>query len=308
MYEYKFSDGEGMKTSAEELKDKVKKIDEKYKLDLTFDSTKDDISLNLERKQFSKPTDDELKAQAENSLKSYVDTEKKSIESDYVSGNKKLDEQKQKLESDFDSDKKKIAQSFEDAKESNKNTFIRRGLARSSIMQENMRSLEEGKAAEVDEMSKTLQQNLDKINIEKDLLESQKQSALESFNIAYAVKLSEKINKLTESAKKAEEDVLKYNNQLEEKEKKFQLSQQGHNLDQDNQKLKDNKFVLDYIDEYGMVGLNWLISSEKLEAAKNSIKGLTKQQALAQIERDGYRDILGDSVYQSLLNYVKNLG
>lgn len=308
MYEYKFSDGEGMKTSAEELKDKVKKIDEKYKLDLTFDSTKDDILLNLERKQFSKPTDDELKAQAENSLKSYVDTEKKSIESDYVSGNKKLDEQKQKLESDFDSDKKKIAQSFEDAKESNKNTFIRRGLARSSIMQENMRSLDEGKAAEVDEMSKTLQQSLDKINIEKDLLESQKQSALESFNIAYAVKLSEKINKLTESAKKAEEDVLKYNNQLEEKEKKFQLSQQGHNLDQDNQKLKDNKFVLDYIDEYGMVGLNWLISSEKLEAAKNSIKGLTKQQALAQIERDGYRDILGDSVYQSLLNYVKNLG
>ena len=307
MYEYKFSDAEGMKTSAEELKDKVKKIDEKYKLDLTFDSTKDDISLNLERKQYSKPTDDELKKQAEDSLKSYVDTEQKGIESDFVSGNKKLDEQKQKLESEFDSDKKKIAQSYEDAKESNKNTFIRRGLARSSIMQENMKSLDEGKAAEVDAMSKTLKQNLDKINIEKDLLESQKQSALESFNIAYAVKLTEKINKLTESAKKAEDEVIKYNNQLEEKEKKFELSQQGHNLDQDNQKLKDNKFVLDYIDEYGMVGLNWLISSEKLEAAKNSIKGLTKQQALVQIERDGYRDILGDNVYKSLVNYVKNM-
>lgn len=308
MYEYKFSDGEGMKTSAEELKDKINKIDEKYKLDLTFDSTKDDISLNLERKQYTKPTDDELKAQAEDSLKSYVDQEQKEIESDFQSGNKKLDEQKQQLESAYSSDTKKIADSFNDAKESNKNTFIRRGLARSSIMQENMKDLDKAQETKQDELAKTLQQNLDKINIEKDLLESQKQSALESFNIAYAVKLTDKINKLTESAKKAEDEVIKYNNQLEEKEAKFQLSQQGHNLDQDNQKLKDNKFILDYIDEYGTVGLNWLISSEKLEAAKNSIKGLTKEQALAQIERDGYRDILGDSIYKSLLNYVKNLG
>jgi len=65
MYEYKFSDGEGMKTSAEELKDKIKNIDDKYKLDLTFDSTKDDISLNLERQKYSRPSDEEIRKQAE---------------------------------------------------------------------------------------------------------------------------------------------------------------------------------------------------------------------------------------------------
>lgn len=307
MYEYKFSDGEGMKTSAEELKDKIKNIDDKYKLDLTFDSTKDDISLNLERQKYSRPSDEEIRKQAEDSLKSYEDKEQKGIENEYAAGNRKLDEESQKLGGDFESQSKKIEQTYENAKESNKNTFIRRGLSRSSIMQENLKNLDESKNAAQDTLAKELKQNLEKITIERDLLETQKQSALESFNIAYAVKLSEKINKLTESAKQAEDAVAKYNNQLEEKEKKFSLSQQEHNIKQDNQKLKDNKFVLDYINEYGRVGLDWLIAKEKLTAAKDSIKGLSKEQALAQIERDGYRDILGDSVYKSLINYVKGI-
>lgn len=307
MYEYKFSDGEGMKTSAEELKDKIKNIDDKYKLDLTFDSTKDDISLNLERQKYSRPSDEEIRKQAEDSLKSYEDKEQKGIENEYAAGNRKLDEESQKLGGDFESQSKKIEQTYENAKESNKNTFIRRGLSRSSIMQENLKNLDESKNAAQDTLAKELKQNLEKITIERDLLETQKQSALESFNIAYAVKLSEKINKLTESAKQAEDAVAKYNNQLEEKEKKFALSQQEHNIKQDNQKLKDNKFVLDYINEYGRVGLDWLIAKEKLTAAKDSIKGLSKEQALAQIERDGYRDILGDSVYKSLVNYVKGI-
>lgn len=307
MYEYKFSDGEGMKTSAEELKDKIKNIDDKYKLDLTFDSTKDDISLNLERQKYSRPSDEEIRKQAEDSLKSYEDKEQKGIENEYVAGNRKLDEESQKLGGDFESQSKKIEQTYENAKESNKNTFIRRGLSRSSIMQENLKNLDESKNVAQDTLAKELKQNLEKITIERDLLETQKQSALESFNIAYAVKLSEKINKLTESAKQAEDAVAKYNNQLEEKEKKFDLSQQEHNIKQDNQKLKDNKFVLDYINEYGRVGLDWLIAKEKLTAAKDSIKGLSKEQALAQIERDGYRDILGDSVYKSLINYVKGI-
>ena len=307
MYEYKFSDGEGMKTSAEELKDKIKNIDDKYKLDLTFDSTKDDISLNLERQKYSRPSDEEIRKQAEDSLKSYEDKEQKGIENEYAAGNRKLDEESQKLGGDFESQSKKIEQTYENAKESNKNTFIRRGLSRSSIMQENLKNLDESKNAAQDTLAKELKQNLEKITIERDLLETQKQSALESFNIAYAVKLSEKINKLTESAKQAEDAVAKYNNQLEEKEKKFALSQQEHKIKQDNQKLKDNKFVLDYINEYGRVGLDWLIAKEKLTAAKDSIKGLSKEQALAQIERDGYRDILGDSVYKSLINYVKGI-
>lgn len=307
MYEYKFSDGEGMKTSAEELKDKIKNIDDKYKLDLTFDSTKDDISLNLERQKYSRPSDEEIRKQAEDSLKSYEDKEQKGIENEYAAGNRKLDEESQKLGGDFESQSKKIEQTYENAKESNKNTFIRRGLSRSSIMQENLKNLDESKNAAQDTLAKELKQNLEKITIERDLLETQKQSALESFNIAYAVKLSEKMNKLTESAKQAEDAVAKYNNQLEEKEKKFALSQQEHNIKQDNQKLKDNKFVLDYINEYGRVGLDWLIAKEKLTAAKDSIKGLSKEQALAQIERDGYRDILGDSVYKSLINYVKGI-
>ncbi len=307
MYEYKFSDGEGMKTSAEELKDKIKNIDDKYKLDLTFDSTKDDISLNLERQKYSRPSDEEIRKQAEDSLKSYEDKEQKGIENEYAAGNRKLDEESQKLGGDFESQSKKIEQTYENAKESNKNTFIRRGLSRSSIMQENLKNLDESKNAAQDTLAKELKQNLEKITIERDLLETQKQSALESFNIAYAVKLSEKINKLTESAKQAEDAVAKYNNQLEEKEKKFALSQQEHNIKQDNQKLKDNKFVLDYINEYGRVGLDWLIAKEKLTAAKDSIKGLSKEQALAQIERDGYRDILGDSVYKSLINYIKGI-
>lgn len=307
MYDYKFSDGEGMKTSAEELKDKIKNIDDKYKLDLTFDSTKDDISLNLERQKYSRPSDEEIRKQAEDSLKSYEDKEQKGIENEYAAGNRKLDEESQKLGGDFESQSKKIEQTYENAKESNKNTFIRKGLSRSSIMQENLKNLDESKNAAQDTLAKELKQNLEKITIERDLLETQKQSALESFNIAYAVKLSEKINKLTESAKQAEDAVAKYNNQLEEKEKKFALSQQEHNIKQDNQKLKDNKFVLDYINEYGRVGLDWLIAKEKLTAAKDSIKGLSKEQALAQIERDGYRDILGDSVYKSLINYVKGI-
>ncbi len=306
MYEYKFSDGEAI-DPAEQLKEKIKNIDDKYKVDLDYDVTADDIKLQLERFEYQKPTQEQLQQEAKDSLESFKDTEKKDIEQDFLEGNKKLDEQQESIIEDNKSTIKGLEEGLESSKENSKNNLLRRGLARSSIMTGKMNQIDQVYNNAIADENEKLSKSLEKINLEKQILEAQKQSALESFDIAYAQKLTEKINKLTQSAKQTEEAVIKYNNSLLEKEKKFEASQIDQNMDQENAIRKQNQFVLDYIAEYGKVGLEWLISKEKLDAAKESIKGLSQAQAIAQIEKSGYEELLGEEVYKSLLAYVKTL-
>ena len=307
MFEYKFTDGEDVKTSASELRDKIKDIDKKYSVSLDYDVTKDDKTLNLGRLEYKKPDEDTLKAQAENSLRSYADVETKKINKNYDQGIQKLKDQETLLEKNNNMTISQLENSGETMKENAKSSMIKRGLARSSILDSSMKEIESGVASAIKSQRDSYQSSLDKINLEKELLQNEKESALESFNIAYAVKLTEKINKLQEDASKKEKEILDFNNKIEKEEQDFILSQQKFNITQENQELKRNDFILDYIDEYGTVGLKRLVESEKLQAAKDSLKGLNKQQALLEIETGEYRDILGDSVYKSLLNYVNGL-
>lgn len=307
MYEYKFSDGEKVETSSEQLKDKIKKIDKKYSFNLDYDSTKDDISLNLQKKQLPQIDDKSIEESAKQSLSSYEDQQKKAIESNYNKGLDKVKQNEDKSNSTFLEEYDKVENNYLNDKENVKNTLLKRGLAHSSILENSLSNLESKKENDIENLKTDLNTALDKLNLEKQLLETEKQSALESFNIAYAVKLSEKIDKLTQQALSKQEEIIKYNNQLEEKEKQFLVNQQKFNITQENQKLKENEFVLDYIDKYGTVGLERQRDAEKLYAAKQSLQGLTKEEAMIEIESNNYHDILGDSVYKSLIAYVSGL-
>ena len=94
MYEYKFSDKQ-----SDEISDKTAKIDDLFKkfddIDSKFDFKQEQTSdgkLSLVRKEFERPTDEQIKESAENSLFDFKDSSLKKIENDFQTGNKKIDD------------------------------------------------------------------------------------------------------------------------------------------------------------------------------------------------------------------------
>ena len=84
MYEYKFSDKQ-----SDEISDKTAKIDDLFKkfddIDSKFDFKQEQTSdgkLSLARKEFERPTDEQIKESAENSLFDFKDSSLKKIEND----------------------------------------------------------------------------------------------------------------------------------------------------------------------------------------------------------------------------------
>ncbi|MEG1499855.1 MAG: hypothetical protein RR400_02160, partial [Clostridia bacterium] len=242
MYEYKFSDNFfSNKKSKKNLSDSLKEIEDKYSFKFNPDVTLNDKELNLEKLQFSPLSKDEIENNAKNSLEEYAKTGKENILNEFDGLSKNYDKLKKEKEESIFGDKKRVEKLFEDAKESTSNQALRRGLARSSIVVNNLQAFEKGKLDEIKKMDETFTKDIGLINEKKSLLETQKSNALSNFDISYAVKLNDKIGKLNAEMEKKQSEVIKFNNDIERQEKEFAEKQEKLNFAESEEIRKNNK-------------------------------------------------------------------
>ena len=90
-------------------------------------------------------------------------------------------------------DKQEIISAYTSAKNEAKDDAIKRGLARSSIIVNTLASYDKGMLENLESEAKELESAISGYESERNLLEEQKNSALASFDIEYAVKLQDKI-------------------------------------------------------------------------------------------------------------------
>ncbi len=306
MYEYKFSDKQ-----SDEISDKTAKIDDLFKkfddIDSKFDFKQEQTSdgkLSLARKEFERPTDEQIKESAENSLFDFKDSSLKKIENDFQTGSKKIDDNLSVLGDTKQKQQESLKKAYADVKESASNDAIKRGLARSSIIVNKLAKYDSALLDEYSKIEKSYNDEVVKLNNQKSQLEVQRQNALDGFDIAYAVKLSEKISSLNTELDKKQSEIIEYNNKMEKLEQEY-LQDQQKLTDNKNEAIRDdNQKLLDYYTKYGEKYVEKLKQEQKFGLAKEYLDSLPKQEALNFLETNTKFKSNFPTYYTKLYNYT----
>lgn len=308
MYKYVFSDEDSEKIDKKvsltnDLMSKFDDVDKKYSV-AEREVTK--TPLNLEKMEFTAPTNEEVKKSAENSLFEYKNESLQKINDDFDSATKKINIDLENEKQAFSSRKDELENLYGSLKKDASDDAVKRGLARSSIIVSKLEAFDKGMLDSYLELDKEYQKKFSDLNSEKSLLEMQKQNALSSFDIAYAVKLEEKINDINSEIAKEEEKVLKYNNEIAEKEAEYEKELEELQNKIIREDRQDNLDLIEYLTKEGVVAYDDLKAREKYEYAYEKLKGLSKEEALNELKNNvDYSKHLG-RYYDKLLSIFGN--
>ena len=288
MYTYKFTDEQSEKIKKQtDLFDQFKNIDKKY----SFDNS----SIALDRMEYTAPSQEEVEESAKSSLQSYLDQGKNDILEEYSSKVSNIENLQNTNKENLTSQKENLKNTYAELKQNASEDATSRGLARSSIVVNILDAFDQGMLDEYSKLDQEYTKKFQELEEEKSLLESQKNSALNSFDISYATKLNEKIEEINKEIEEKEKEVLEYNNKIAEKEAEYKLDQQ-----------KQNQELIDFIGKYGSTALNRVKEEEKYNAALSYFYTLDKDEGLAELlNNDQYKVELGN-YYSQLERTLRN--
>lgn len=280
-------DQSGFGAEKKSLYDSLDKINADYeKTDVrSYNGT---VIPRLDEKTYDAPTDEEIVKTATEEEK--ANTERKKRAAEAVAEEKKaaLNSQKENYADDAKISEKRISDAYETAKNNAADEAIKRGIARSSIISEQLKGFDEAKIRDVENAYAAAREKIaeadDKIgNLTEELLK-----AVASYDIEEAVKINERITALKEERTKKQNEVTEYNNALKEKRAKT-LSALG---------LSGMDLAEEKSDEYVAA------KNEKLQALyKYYGKAANKKEFLQDAER--IRKYVGNDGFEYLSKYIK---
>lgn len=176
---------------------------------------------NFERMESVSKSDEDIKNEATNSLAEYKNSSLSSIDEDIENKRSELEDNKNTLAESKESTVSKVKSNYESAKKEASDDALKRGLARSSIAVSVLDAFSKDEIDTLNSIEKEYSTSLNELNFELNALDAQKKKALADFDIAYAVKLNDKISTLTSEYNEKQQEVIEYNNKIAEKEKDY---------------------------------------------------------------------------------------
>ena len=298
MYQYSFDDDTTKKIEdstkrSKDIFEKFSDVDSKYNT-----LTKSDVNLNLEKMSYDEPTQDEKTTKEKNKLEDYKTSNINSIEEKYDKALDQVEKTKQDTTKSASSTALNIEEKYDKVKEDSKNDAIKRGLARSSIIVNTLNNLDMQKLESLKELEQSTNAKLQELNASRDSLENQKQNALASFDITYAVKLQDEINSISNEIEKNKQTVIKYNNEMDNLMAKWEKQQEQDEYDNITKLAK-------FVSEYGSSAFDTLKQNEKYDIASEYFAGMSKNDALAEITNNSaYKKALGTANYNKLVEEI----
>ena len=299
MYQYTFDDETTQKVAQNSEKvtaifDQFNKVDQKYS---TLNNV--DVDLNLKEMEYEAPSVEEIKTKAENSLQEYKSSNLDGINNNFEAESNKLDKSIEETKQNSIKQQDQIKEAYAVAKNDASNDAIKRGLARSSIIVNTLADFDNGMLSKISEEISNANAKIEGYENERSKLETERQNALNSFNISYAVKLQEKIDDLNKQVSDKQAEVVKYNNQITEAKAKWEKQQGDDNFDKTTELAK-------LIGEYSSSVFDVLKQNEKYEIAKTYLSTFSKQDAIAELtNNEAYLTNLGQKNFDKLLSELK---
>ena len=287
------------KASAAQDEDSRKKLEEILSAIGTTEVEKTELpEASFEKMTYNPPTDEELAELAKSSLDGYKTSSVEAINSDSESKTSAKNKEIEKEVAAAEAKTEKIRSEYAAAVQDFENDAIKRGLARSSVAVNNSAAIRAKAGGEVAKAMSAAEDNIKSIEAEIGQLEVSRKSALDGFDIAYAAKLTEKINELYSARDAKVAEVIKYNNSITEKElsaayEKAELESKLY-TDALNQKNKENELA---------DNVSASTYKAKYDAIVEYLSTLSKTDAKAAVLNDQLiRDSVNDYYYYHLYN------
>ena len=309
MYKYRIDDATTKKVASIATKnshnEKVDKlIDELKSYSNIFDYSS---SPELEKVEFERLDDvvideEKIKKQAENELVDYKNSSIQNIIDDTSSKVEKLEEDKVNSKKNY---KEAIAETksyYGKVKEDASNDILKRGLSRSSIAINVMDAFNKEELNRYDKLNNDLTYTINSIDEEITTLNAKQQEALNNFDITYAVKLQDKINSLTNELLDKQEEVLKYNNEIAEKEAEYNKKYAELEEEIKNSNFDKEQDLMEYAGKYGVNMIQKYKETQIYNKAVSYLDSMDKNIALNELMNNAtLRDLLGSSNVSKLI-------
>ena len=313
MYNYKIDDEVSEKVaSSYKSNTENKKLNDLIDQISSIDSNYHNISIpDYEEPSYEKLenidiNNDEIRKSAEDSLSAYKNENISKINNDYNEDKISLEDKKIDVQNSYNEDKLQVANYFDNAKESAKNSALSRGIARSSILINSIDAFNDSEIAEYNRLDNELTESINIIDFKLNSLNQQKEEALNNFDIAYAVKLNDKINSLTSDLQKKQNEIIKYNNQIEEKEKKFKLDYEKFVADlKDNNADNSNKLV-ELSAKYGYKVVDTYRKNQIFDTLDSYFNGMDREEIIETLNTNNeLKSVLGALWSEAVERYKK---
>ena len=283
------------KTLDEVLED-LKGIETNYS---TNDYVDAPSNLEIDKIQVPNKTEDELVKIAKDSLDKKYNTSKASTNKNFERKINDLLLQQDDYKTSTENKKNNIDEYYNEAIKNTENQALKRGLARSSIIINQISNLNGEKANALTNTMKDLENSL--INNQKEItsLNQERDLALENLDIEYLIELDQKLEEVKSDYNKSVQDAIEFNNNVEKLKAEYQL-------DLDKQKLDKQETITKLEDEYGVNYTTIKTNEAKFNYLKTYFDTLDKDYAINLfLTNKDLKSVLGDN-YSKMYKYLKN--
>ncbi|MBE5738286.1 MAG: hypothetical protein E7354_00925 [Clostridiales bacterium] len=287
------------KNELDDIVKSIKKINDSFGLvDLPEYSAPDFMRLeNIDKSQ----TD--IENEAKRSLEEYKNSSLSDIDSSIENQRVSLEKNRDTLKKSKEDAVNEVSSSYDAIRNNASNDALKRGLARSSIVVSILDAFNNDEIETLNRIGKEYGDSLNAIDFELNALESQKQKAISDFDIAYAVKLSDKINQLNDEYSKKQQEIIKYNNDISEKEKEYQDKYNSLVADIQNKNISNATKQSELLSKYGSKVISNYTKNQIFNVLDNYLANKSKSDRISILSSDSIKDALGSFYEEAYKKY-----
>lgn len=256
-------------------------------------------TVKLEETKYDAPTDAQLEKLAVGSLADYKTQGEAAIRKENADGGAALQAKRDAAASGLDSELTALDGEYSRAARGIDNDVIKRGLARSSIAATQKGELEADRAKSAAAIRESYGKRISELDSEISALGSKLQTALDDFNVSYAVKLNETLAGLKAERENKIAEAAKYNNEVRAKQAALDAERLRTESELYTAALKQQDAATDL--DVLSKDKREVIYKEVFKKMDDYLASLSKEEAKREIRNHTlYRDHLSDIYFYKL--------
>ncbi len=270
----------------EEEKKKKEYLDDLRKTQSEIDEIKNKYVVKFETKPIVQLTENELLKNAEEQVGNVYAKKLEDLTNSSSEKIGKLNAESQTAVTQAEMQKKELENAYKVLDKKAENDAMKKGVQRSSIIAEKIKSLSKSKIQEMLGVDEKVADTLYKNNAQIQKLEDEYKKSVNNLETAKAVEIKQKLQSLINEQDKQIVDTIKYNEAIKKEEAR------------QNEALQNLYSIegKDRVDQLEIV---------KITNALNYFMALPKEEALKQIEEDEIKNLLGNA-YTIVHKYLNN--
>lgn len=247
---------------------------------------------------------EDIAKEAEDSLVSYRNQELSNIDSTIDNKRSALEQNRVDLKENKYSSIDNISSTYAKARENASNDALKRGLARSSIVVNILDAFSKDEMDNINRVEKDFNDSLNAIDFEINALDAQRKQALSDFDIAYAVKLNDKINALTSEFEKKQREIIKYNNEIAKQEQEYKENYDKLVADIKEKNIDNASKQSELVAKYGSKAMANYTKNQIFAVLDNYLAGKDKNKIISILTSSNLKDALGSNYDEAYKKYV----